>query len=271
MPVTNDKAAYMVTENGDSIYVTLQYEQKAIRFPVNPEQLKKVVSSSAVTEKIEGLGEISIPQTPSLTEVTLTSFFWKDKDITSPKTYIRWLEEWQASRKPAYLIVSRYDWNMQVTCEELTHWVNAGEEDDIYFEISLKEYRTYGADEVFFINGKFVSVAEASKNIPVLVAKHTPLRSAINKAGVDEIFSIKNSKQSTIASLTKEATGSTKDWKELWTANREPCGKVVSNMIKSAKTADELNKSISAVAGSIKNVEERKAFLTELIVQLGNQ
>lgn len=271
MPVTDSKADYFVTEDGDSIYVTLKYEQKAIRFPVNPEQLKKVVSSSAVTEKIEGLGEISIPQTPSLTEVTLTSFFWKDKDNTSPKTYIRWLEKWQASRKPAYLIVSRYDWNMQVTCEELTHWVNAGEEDDIYFEISLKEYRTYGAKEVFFTTGKFLTVEEASKNIPVLVAKHTPLRSAINKAGVDDIFDIKNSKQTTIGSLTKEATGSTKDWMELWKANKDSLGKTVSNMINGAKTADELNKSISAVAGSIKNVEERKAFLTELIVQLGNQ
>ena len=271
MPVTDSKADYFVTEDGDSIYVTLKYEKKAIRFPVNPEQLKKVVSSSAVTEKIEGIGEISIPQTPSLTEITLSSFFWKDKDTTSPKTYIRWLEDWQASRKPAYLIVSRYDWNMQVTCEELTHWVNAGEEDDIYFEISLKEYRTYGAEEVLFRNGQFISIDEASKNIPVLVAKHTPLRSTINKASVDDIFEIKNSKQTTIGSLTKEATGSTKDWKELWRTNREPFGKAVSNMINGAKTADELNKSISAVGGAIKNAEEKKAFLAELIVQLGNE
>ena len=271
MPVTDSRPTYLVQNEDDSIDVVLQYEKKEIRFPINPEQLKKVISSSAVTEKIEGLGEISIPQTPSLTEITLSSFFWNVMDSTSPRTYIRWLEEWQASRKPAKLIVSKYNWDMQVTCEELTHWVNAGEEDDIYFEISLKEYRTYGAKEVFFTTGEFVSLDEASKNIPVLVAKHTPLRSAIKKASVDDIFEIKNSKQTTIGSLTKEATGSTKDWMELWKANKDSLGKVVSNITNGAKTADELNKSISAVGGAIKNAEEKKAFLAELIVQLGTE
>lgn len=65
--------------------------------------------------------------------------------------YVKWFEEWQASKKPARFTVvvppnkpkQCFDYN--VTCENFTYEVKAGEEGDFYYELELLEWRNYGA------------------------------------------------------------------------------------------------------------------------------
>lgn len=65
--------------------------------------------------------------------------------------YVKWFEDWQASGKPArWTIVvppneppQCFDFN--VTCENFTYEVRAGEEGDYYYELELLEWRNYGA------------------------------------------------------------------------------------------------------------------------------
>lgn len=65
--------------------------------------------------------------------------------------YVKWLEDWQASKKPArWTIVvppneppQCFDFN--VTCENFEYEIKAGEDTDYYYSIELLEWRHYGA------------------------------------------------------------------------------------------------------------------------------
>lgn len=138
------------------VEVTLSYEGVSLTFPINPENLKQVVDSNSTTEDIESIGQISIPQRPSLSTLTFSSFFWADRDDISPKKRVEWVKNWQKSRKPARLSVTSIDWDMDVTCESFSYWVNAGEEKDVYFTISLMEYRAYGAKQVRLVGNQYI-------------------------------------------------------------------------------------------------------------------
>ena len=230
---TSSRPTTFVQDSSTPINVTIEYDSGSVTFPVNPETLKQTISSQSVTETIEAMGEISIPQRPSLTEITFESFFWADlEDENKPKRYILWLKRWQKSRKPARLIVSRLDWfSMNVTCENLSYWVNAGEEKDIYFEITLKEYKQYQAQEVKLLHGNIASEAtleailgnaetvETEVLAPVIMQKPSVTRTNINKPPIKTIIETKD--DDSIVAITRRTVGDSSKWKTLYEDNKE--------------------------------------------------
>ena len=147
-----------ITNESSEVIVTIKFAGEIIQFPINPEVLKNEIESNSLSEKVEGLGEISIPQTPSLSTMSFTSFF-PDSNNNKPSLYVNWIKNWQSSKKPARLIVSGLNWDgwdMDVTCEAFSYWTSAGEEGDIYFNISLKQYRAYEARNVKLLNNQFI-------------------------------------------------------------------------------------------------------------------
>lgn len=224
------------------IKVILEYERGSIQFPVNPETLKEVISSQSVTENIESLGEISIPQRPSLSEMTFNSFFWHEVDKVPPENYIRWLKNWQKSRKPAKLTVSNLKWfNMEVTCESFSHWVNAGEEGDIYFEITLKEYKRFKAVKINVSTSGVLTEStyeklmgniepEQGENVaPVWFNVGRPARSDVNKLPTPSIIETRN--DDSILSITRLKVGDSSKWEELYDVNKETLGEIVEDEI----------------------------------------
>ena len=214
------------------IYVTLEYNRGSVKFPINPETLKQVIPSESVTENIESIGEVSIPQRPSLSSITFNSFFWSKVDATEPRKYINWIKRWQASRQPANLIISNLEWfNMLVTCDSFSYWVNAGEEKDIYFEITLKEYKEYKAIEVDILHGNILTEAaleslmgnaektEFENVSPVFMSAWRPERSTVNKPSVKNVTETQN--DDSIVAITRKATGDSSNWKDLYEGNKE--------------------------------------------------
>ena len=51
--------------------------KKRLILPVNPDNLKVNIPSSAQKTEVVGLGQISIPQSPDLATMSIKSFFWK--------------------------------------------------------------------------------------------------------------------------------------------------------------------------------------------------
>lgn len=228
---TNKPSTFKQNENFP-INVIFEYDNGSIQFPINPETLKQVIPSQAVTENIESLGEVSIPQRPSLSEMTFNSFFWKQIDQTNPENYVRWIKNWQKSRKPAKLTISNLSWfNMEVTCESFSHWVNAGEEGDIYFEITLKEYKRFKAVKVDILTGNILTesayeqlmgTVETEKGesvAPVRFNVKRPPRLDIRKPPVPTVIETKD--DDSIVAITRRNTDDSSNWKELYEENQE--------------------------------------------------
>lgn len=223
-----------VQDNLIPIYISLQYGREFLKFPINPDNLTKEIPSESETVEIEGLGQVSIPTTPKLAKISISSFFWQEVNYVPSFMYVSWLERWQRSKKPATLIVTRFDISMQVTCESFKHWIKAGEEEDIYFELSMQEYRPYGAKKLnvkesktFLQSAKLAreALATLDNNFCVLVEIPRITRAEINKKTYQNPYSTVEG--DTLLSITKKITGSTDNWKLLYDENSEVFGDVL--------------------------------------------
>lgn len=129
-------------------------------FPINPSELSMNIDSASETLNVVGLGEVSIPRTPKLATLSVSSFFWNNiqTDGRNPNDCVVFLKDWQLSKKPAQLVVKGLaHFTMRVTCESFKYERRAGEEDSIYFELGLKEYREYGAQKVDVNEDAFIT------------------------------------------------------------------------------------------------------------------
>lgn len=212
------------------IYVTLQYSNFFMKFPINPEEISVDRNSEGRTVDIEGLGEVNIPQKPKLATLSIESFFWHQNNLVPGAMYVNWLNIWQNSKKPAKLIVTRLNIVMEVTCENFTHNYKAGEEKDIYFKLDLKEYKPYGAKIVGAkLNVDWFDIMKNTLSLtsPVLVEIPRPSRSALSKGIISGIYSTVVG--DTIQSIAKKITGKTEQWKELYDANKSKIGDMLAN------------------------------------------
>lgn len=205
------------------VMISLQYENKFMKFPVNPDSIEKTIPSASETANVLGLGEVSIPATPALATMTIKSFFWQDRNATPSYMYINWLDKWQRSKKPANLIITKMNFSMKVTCESFRYWYNAGEEEDPYFELSLKEYRPYGAVVLGMPNNadllKAMQKLLDATTPPVLIDMPRPPRDLAAKMKSNKVY--KTVTGDTIASITKKFKGTTEEtvWEKLYLAN----------------------------------------------------
>lgn len=216
------------------IYITLTYDKwKTLKFPINPETLKKSIPSSSETVNIVGLGEVSIPQTPKLAEITIESFFWQElSTLVPPALYVNWLEEWQKSKKPAFMVVTRFNYSMWVTCENFEHWINAGEEEDIYYSLSLKQYKQHEAKKLSGstnqtlldkVNTALEAVGKYA-GYSVLIDIPRPSRTS-NKESIHNPYVVK--KGDTLSSISKKITGKSENWNDLYLQNRKSIGEAI--------------------------------------------
>ena len=117
---------------------------------------------------------------------------------------------------------------MQVTCESFWYEIRSGEEEDVYFEIEFKEYRSYGARRLNALDAnptlasklkELLSVAE-NATLPVLVEVPRPARGRNGKELTGNIFKVVVGYQ-TLVSITKKYTGGTAKWKDLFDKNKD--------------------------------------------------
>lgn len=215
------------------IYIFLSYGINTLKFPINPENLKVDIDSASVTEEVEGIGEVSVPTPPKLAKLSINSFFWHRVNLLPPFLYVNWIKNWQKGKKPAKLIVTRFNYSMEVTCERFSHDLRAGEEKDVYFELDLQEYRPHGAkllktegNRNLLQKAKEILGLALSATSPVLVEIPRPTRSKTVKERVDNTFTVKKP-YTTLLSITKKITGSTENWRDIYDENKEELGDII--------------------------------------------
>ncbi len=133
----------------NSVTVTLIGENGTLVLPNNPEVLEISTASNNTTINVLKMGEIIIPGETKLASFQVSSFFWKANDEREPKDGLEFLKNLQLAEKPFRFVVSgSVAINKKVVIESLNYKHSAGEEEDIYFTLTLKEYRDYGATPV---------------------------------------------------------------------------------------------------------------------------
>lgn len=216
------------------IYIFLQYGHYMLKFPVNPESLRIDRSSGSITSDIEGIGEVSTQTTPKLAKININSFFWQGNNYLPSFLYVDWLKNWQESKKPAHLLVTRLNFSMQVTCENFSYWINAGEEEDVYFNLDLLEYKVHGAKKLNFnvppkskyfgFDEIYSEVASTKKRLDVALA-HVLVdipritRQSISDKPYTNPYTVQGN--DTILTITKKITGNSEDWENLYQKNKD--------------------------------------------------
>lgn len=116
------------------------------KLPVTPKSFDVSVAHKNTVVNIVSLGEINLLGKTGLRSITLSSFFpaqdyyFAKADRKEPKYYIDKLESWRKSNTIIRFIINGVI-NMQCTMESFS-WGQQDGTNDIYYDITLKEYRT---------------------------------------------------------------------------------------------------------------------------------
>lgn len=142
-----------------SIY--LRIGSKKLKIPVNPEEIEVKRPTSHKDYDVIGLGQIVVPKKPDLRIVSWEKFFpgsLSDPYVRSgakePEFYVKALEKAMKRKQKIRLIIARSgscDTNMRCVVEEFVTRDKGGEPGDVYYEISLLEYRDYSPETVQII------------------------------------------------------------------------------------------------------------------------
>lgn len=134
-----------------------EFENNVIQLPVNPEKIEVSYKGNNTSTEIIKLGEVSLLKNRKLATIKFDSFFpelsWfpairTTGDFKSAQFYKDYFLNVFENKKPIRFIVTGININMLVSVEEFSFHHQAGDHEDAYFSLDLKEYRAFKITEV---------------------------------------------------------------------------------------------------------------------------
>ena len=134
--------------------MTLSFGSSVIRIPVLPEKLAVKSPGKNEAATVLELGEINRIRQRGLRQVSWESHFPAHKapyvtgwEGLSPADYVRGIEDWRDTRESGRFSITGTDLNitMAVAVEDFSYEERGGEVGDIYYSITLKEWKDYSA------------------------------------------------------------------------------------------------------------------------------
>jgi len=177
-----------------------------ISLPVSPESIEIKIPGSNKKTDIVSLGEIVVLREPGLASFNVSSFF---PAAENPQGYIRFITNWRKSKTHARFIIGSLNINMLVAIEDFSYEHRAGEEQDIYYTLSLTEYRPYGA-EIMSID------VETNTAAPVTETR------VDNSGAVEQTYTVVSGDN--LGAIARRLSGSWDNWRELYEANKAVIG-----------------------------------------------
>jgi nucleoid-associated protein YgaU len=128
-------------------WLTFNNKAESLQLPVPPADftIKKGTAISVVN--VNDFGELALIGKEKLSSIEIATFFpaqfypfCQYRDFPNPYECVKMIESWRKSGKPLRLIITETDVNLACCIESFTY----GEQDgtrDVYFTLSLKEYR----------------------------------------------------------------------------------------------------------------------------------
>lgn len=140
-----------------------EYDGRVIQLPVNPEKIEVEVEGNNKTTEIISLGEINILRDRKLNSISFSSFFTAEDWFPAIRTkgrfrdadyYKRFFMERFEDKKPIRFVLTGINVNMfmqsnkLVSVEKFKIKHQAGDHEDCYYDLTLKEYRSYSIQEI---------------------------------------------------------------------------------------------------------------------------
>ena len=208
-----------------AVEIKIQFNGKSLTIPINPEELN--LSRSANNEDIDiiGIGPVTRKGPPSLYNLTIESFFPGEKSYfytgVKPKTCVDFIDEiWKADNKNnnvAKIVTTGLlkNLNMYFIIEDFEWDYKAGEEEDIYYNLKIKEYVPYGVKVVPWklVNNSKKPISSSSKS-----------RTKSTSTNNSKKNTYKVQKGDCLWNIAKAASGKGSNWKELYNLNKKVIG-----------------------------------------------
>lgn len=227
-----------------SIDIYFQSQKESIKIPVNPSDITIPQRYVNKTAEIAALGEVNVLGNPALQEITIESFFpydtnlpyssfdqpkakdkkskEKKKEKTQAKTPIEFVEffkEAAGNKTPVRMIVTRLNISMLVSIESFERKNEAGDHDDIYYSLELKEYRPFGAIKLNFERNADGSIKTDDKGNWV-VKEEISLSFSEDTLDNSIPAEVLNQEKGNIAAIAKRYTGDWGNWQAILDANK---------------------------------------------------
>lgn len=132
-----------------------------ILLPITP--LFKIESANSNSvENLNEIGEVNIAGRQGLRSTTLESYFPRDKE---PYSYVEKLSRWQKENEPIRLIITETPHNFECLIESFSSSEDDGSS-DVYFSISLKEYRRFEMNKAPIVSAGETKRFNKNQDIP---------------------------------------------------------------------------------------------------------
>lgn len=136
-----------------TIDLSVNNRSEAIELPINPATVEFTEKQLNQVITLLNAGEANMKGERGLKNVKLSSFFPSAKSPfykyadREPGKYISMLEEWKTAKAVVRLIITDMKINLAMLIDELAYSMREGD-DDIYYTITLSEYRTLNVPAV---------------------------------------------------------------------------------------------------------------------------
>lgn len=190
------------------IEIIIDTHNTEIILPIAPEEIEITVPGNNEAVDIIGLGEVKVLRKPGLATFGIDSFIPDDED---GEDFIEDIQDWQKSGKSGEFTASELGINMDVCIDDFVFSRRAGEEDRVYYTLSLSEYRPYGA-KIIAIKAE-ENTTEATTAEPERVDNSEPVQATYTVVNGDCLWSI-----------ARKLSGNGSNWPALYEANRAVVG-----------------------------------------------
>ena len=202
-----------------SVEIMLQFDGKSLTIPINPEEIEISCESDNEDIDIIGLGSATRKGAPGLKKATIESFFPAANSYfytgVLPRTCVEFIQNIQktenTNNKVAKIITTGLpvNLNMYFVIEEFNYTHKAGEEDDIYYTLDIKEYVPYGVKTV----SNQVSGLAASRAVSTVNPPAQPTSGTYTVVSGDCLWKI-----------ARQFTGNGNNWHDLYALNVDVVG-----------------------------------------------
>lgn len=189
-----------------------------LQLPVNPASVSISSPFGINTVKIASLGEVPIIGERGLKSLSFNSFFPRDYNASyceysgfmSPKEWVAQIEKWRDTRKNVRIIITGTDVSIPVFISGFDiEPERAGAPGDIYYSITLSEYKPVQAIKV--VSTSATSLKSASTSRPATNATKSKTHTVV--------------KGDSLSKIAKKYYGSISKWQTIYNANKTVIGK----------------------------------------------
>ena len=209
-----------------AVEMIIQFKSKYLKLPINPENLQPTRSASNTNIDIIGIGPATRKGNPGLMALTISSFFpgYNSYYYTGvlPKTCIEFIEEiWNTentNNTVAKITTTGLpvNINMYFVIESFDYEHKAGEEEDIYYDLKIKEYKPYGVKKVKVENNTATQTVSRTES--------TSKTNTSNSSSKSNTKTYTVQKGDCLWNIAKAASGNGNNWKQLYNLNKKVIG-----------------------------------------------